>query len=1230
MKPQLERAADRVAADLRACRLNDINSWAVGGVPSPRGLARAQPATRAVGAPRLQGHGSTHVVVHTMVGLALLAVAWIAAPLRAANDPAGYALGFSAGPVRASVRDLVATHGSRYPEGTAYLQRLDALEQERTAALEAWRAGATGSDATLAKLGGKLQAFERAALLANPLLDFDRLLLVRRAYQVPAGAQRAKKTTPKQARSGGTVDPDVYQEDFEGNALGLPVNHNSIFSLRRSGYDNEISVLSPVRPDGQLRTLFKPQGGVFVGEVDLDFDAQRMLLTMPEEDRWQVFELRSDGSGLTRVTPNEDNDVDNYDACYLPDGRIVFCSTAAYQAIPCWQGLHNTAGLYLLDRAKKNIRQLTFDQDDDNYPSVLNDGRIIYTRWEYANIPHFFGRLLFSMNPDGSGQREFYGSNSYWPNAIYYARAVPGRPSMIAAIVSGHHGDYRMGNLVLFDAERGQQRTDGVVYRTPDAWYHHLDRNNRAPNAASHLANPGRQQEPVVRDRLTSHDWPKFLHPFPLSEKYVLVAAKPAPTALWGIYLADTFGNLTLIHETPGHALLEPVPLRATPRPSLIPDRVEVASKEGTVYLLDAESGPGLAGVPHGTVKSLRILAYDFGYRGLSGFDKISMDGCWDVMRILGTVPLEADGSAAFRVPANTAIAVQPLDEKNRAVQLMRSWFTVMPGEIKSCSGCHEAQSSGPPAKPALATLHAPRAITPWYGPARGFSFEREVQPVLDKHCVSCHDGRQLAVRGRPKPDLRALAQQPDYEGVKANVPQWYDAANVPVSYSAELQRATQRKRGPIKFTPAYEALIKYVRRTGPEGDYHLLEPGEYHAATSALVQLLEQGHYGVALDPEAWDRLATWIDLNVPCHGTWSEALPIPFNGAARKRELAAKYGGPSYDQESIPIGAANLGARVEPKKETVVTGDTKALGWPFDRHEARRRQLAAGPTTEKVVPLANGRSLKLVLVPAGEFVMGNAAEGARAEWPQSRVRIGQPFWIGACEISNDQYAQFDPTHDSRYERGQKMNIHDRGYPMNDPGQPAVRVSWQEAMRFCAWLSAQTGRPFTLPTEAQWEYACRAGSAQPMWWGERTSDFSELANLADRSIRGFSKWDINQLNQIYDGWMPFVPGTDDGAMVTAETGQYVPNPWGLFDMHGNAAEWTLSLYRPYPYSARDGREDPRAPGPRVVRGGAWCDLPQFATASWRYGSAEWRKLPNGGFRVVCPVEPEPRPVAVK
>lgn len=140
------------------------------------------------------------------------------------------------------------------------------------------------------------------------------------------------------------------------------------------------------------------------------------------------------------------------------------------------------------------------------------------------------------------------------------------------------------------------------------------------------------------------------------------------------------------------------------------------------------------------------------------------------------------------------------------------------------------------------------------------------------------------------------------------------------------------------------------------------------------------------------------------------------------------------------------------------------------------------------------------------------------------------------------------------------------------------------------------------------------------MSWGWFTEDFAERANLADRTIRNFSKWDSSPLNQIYDGWMPLIENVDDGAMVTAEIGRYVPNSWGVYDTHGNAAEWTLSLYRPYPYDSADGREDPNAEGRRAVRGGSWSDLPYYGTASYRLGYPEWRTVHNVGFRIAIQI----------
>ncbi len=345
--------------------------------------------------------------------------------------------------------------------------------------------------------------------------------------------------------------------------------------------------------------------------------------------------------------------------------------------------------------------------------------------------------------------------------------------------------------------------------------------------------------------------WPKFLHPWPLNEKYLLVAAQPSPESLWGIYLVDVFDNMLLLREEPGYAMLQPIPLRPRPVPPVIPDRVDLSRDDAHVYLSDLYIGGRLDGVPPGTIKSLRLFTYTYSYRGMGGLlGVIGMDGPWDIKRVLGTVPVAQDGSAYFSVPANTPIAVQPLDERGMAVQQMRSWFTAMPGETLSCVGCHEPQNMAPALMPAAAMRDKPTSIAPWHGRERGFSFAREVQPVLDHYCVECDETETRSGKShdREPPYLRGDIMIDDWDS------QISGRGNP--SYSG-------------KFSESYVQLHRFVRRPGIESDYHPLNAMEFHAGTTELVQMLEKGHHGVTLDAESWDRLITWIDLNAPYHGT-------------------------------------------------------------------------------------------------------------------------------------------------------------------------------------------------------------------------------------------------------------------------------------------------------------------------------------------------------------------------
>ena len=520
-----------------------------------------------------------------------------------------------------------------------------------------------------------------------------------------------------------------------------------------------------------------------------------------------------------------------------------------------------------------------------------------------------------SMNPDGTAQMEYTGANSYWPNAMFFARAVPDHPTKIVTIVTGHH-EGRVGELFLFDPALGRRETEGVVQRIPRT---------------------GPPVLPKIEDKLTEHSWPKFLHPWPLSQKYFLVACKPEPDALWGIYLVDVFDNLVLLKEEEGVALLEPVPLRPRPRPPVIPERVQPDETDALVYMEDVYSGPGLKGVPRGTVKALRLFTYHFGYQRLAGIDhRVGADGPWEAKRVLGTVPVEADGSAFFRVPAKTPISVQPLDADGSALALMRSWMTAMPGETLSCVGCHDRPNSVPlGTSRRIALANPPRTITPWHGPARGFSFAREVQPVLDKYCVSCHDGATGAKSA--KPDLRR-----DQGGFVV-----YRGGELDGTFIRSDRQELLGKFGAV-FDPSYVALRAFVRVGGLESDLHLLPPREFAADTSELVRMLVKGHHNVKMDAEAWDRIFTWIDLNAPCHGTWGETTKIPGDQIKRRLELRELYGGIVENDEEVPEVATTPTEPVIPEAEASDTAVVPAIaGWPFDATAAKSLQAASGTIT-------------------------------------------------------------------------------------------------------------------------------------------------------------------------------------------------------------------------------------------------------------------------------------------
>ena len=404
------------------------------------------------------------------------------------------------------------------------------------------------------------------------------------------------------------------------------------------------------------------------------------------------------------------------------------------------------------------------------------------------------------------------------------------------------------------------------------------------------------------------------------------------------------------------------------------------------------------------------------------------------------------------------------------------------------------------------------------------------------------------------------------------------------------------------------------MRRSGPESNQRLLSPLEFHADTSELIQMLKKGHNGVKLDPESMSILITWVDLNVPCIGTWKEIYPeVKYNGYERRKFFLAKYANRhddpnviNYDggvREFVKPGEAPKHSQPAPKAE----------GFPFDKEEAGRKIAAAGLPKEILVPMKDGVQMRFTLVPAGTFVMGSNS-GFYDEGPAKVEKVEKPFYMGQFEVSNAQYSLFDKSHDSGFQDRLWKDHVNPGYPSNLPEQSVVRVSWNEARDFCKWLSEKAGIEVSLPTEKQWEWAARAGSADDFWFGKVGDDFGNYENLMDFNAKKFAVGGIDPQPRVrpdkFIDNMPADRHVDDGNLLAVKSGLYAPNAFGLYDMQGNVAEWTQDDYT----ETLGGK---KVEDRKVVRGGSWRDRMKFARASLRREYRPWQKVYNVGIRLV-------------
>jgi len=607
---------------------------------------------------------------------------------------------------------------------------------------------------------------------------------------------------------------------------------------------------------GTPRTLIEDPRGV-IRDPDVSYDGKRLLFAWKKSDReddYHLHELEVESGDVRQLTFGLG--FADYEGAYLPNGDILFNSTRCVQTVDCWWT--EVSNLYSCDGDGKYLRRMSFDQVHTNFPTVTEDGRVLYTRWEYIDRGQIFPQPLYQMNPDGTGQTEFYGNNSWFPTTILHARGIPGTGKVVA-ILTGHHAR-QTGKLAIIDPAPGNQENIGVTEIAPV-------RETRAVRVDAY----GQRGE-------------LFQYPYPLSETEFIVTYDPFGWARkplrFKIYFMTVNGERELLAADPDISCNQPVPLRPRKMPHLRPTAVDYRKKTGTFYVQDVYAGAGLEGVPRGTIRRIRVVALEHraagvrsnGNGGPAGGAMISTpisigNGAWDVKHVLGTAEVYEDGSACFQVPARTPVYFQALDARGHAVQTMRSWSTLQPGESYSCVGCHEPKTEAPPARAraTLALKAGPQSLEPFYGPPRGFSFIKEIQPILDRHCVSCHDDRSR--RMDPGPPHGPTGERPEEKAFSL------------------LGTQTAEQRSGRRWSDAYLALTQargdalsghpnpLVRWISAQSVPTMLPPYHAGAARSGLISLLESGHGGVKLSREEMDRIACWIDLLVPYCGDYTEA---------------------------------------------------------------------------------------------------------------------------------------------------------------------------------------------------------------------------------------------------------------------------------------------------------------------------------------------------------------------
>ncbi len=681
----------------------------------------------------------------------------------------------------------------------------------------------------------------RRIAFANPLLDFDRIVFIKRHKAIYRHMCDQFYGMAQRPGGGLCILNDAFGDSptVTDVLAGSTVSNGRLKGQRLwGGPDRKWNI----RFDGMGNQSGEvTEGGSFLSP-DLSFDGRQILFayvecrgdrrhrhhTDPNKGHWapgrcyHVFKANVDGSDLVQLTDGTWND---FDPAWLPNGRIVFNSERRGGYLRCGR-VCPTYTLYDMAPDGSDINCLSFHETNEWNPSVTNDGRIVYTRWDYVDRFGCTAHHPWITTLDGADSRAVHGNfapRNARPDMEVDIRAIPNSVKFVAT-AAPHHGQ-AFGSLVLVNPNVPDDDAMGPVRRiTPEVGFPESQGGSQCYGMA-----------------------------YPLSEDYYIcvydVGAELRKGGWnFGIYLVDSFGNKELLYRDPKIACMSPIPLRPRPTPpvTLSMDPAKIAArgpaypgKPGEATIAVVNTYDGKRPWPEGTrINSLRVfkllpMSVPSGRPPFNTGKRIAQagDSVVPVRHLLGTVPVEADGSAHFTVPANVSLFFQALDANGLAVQSMRSATYFHEGERILCAGCHEPKNQTPPQAESLPTAmrREPSKITPDVDGSNPFSYPRLVQPVLDRNCVPCHTKKENA------------------------------------SKAPNLGREPMKN----KWFASYNSLIDKYAFTN-YGNNLYTTPGKFGAQASKLYEMLAKGHKKVKLSSEDMHRITLWLDCASMFYGVY------------------------------------------------------------------------------------------------------------------------------------------------------------------------------------------------------------------------------------------------------------------------------------------------------------------------------------------------------------------------